>query len=54
MNDTGYDDLTLYSDFIDAAIIKAMMASTATIPSTSGAMVTLLLLMERRSRENRS
>jgi hypothetical protein len=33
--------LTLYSDFIVvAAIIKAIMASTATIPSTSGAMVT--------------
>ena len=33
--------ISLYSEFIVAAIIKAMMASTATIPSTSGAMVTL-------------
>jgi hypothetical protein len=39
--DNGYDVISLYSDFIVAAIIKAIMASTATIPSTSGAMVTL-------------
>jgi cobalamin-dependent methionine synthase I len=38
--DNGYDVISLYSDFIVAAIIKAMMASTATIPSNSGAMVT--------------